>query len=168
MDIFTNQSFTHLLELFFWLLGAFIIGFVFGRISTPKKETPQIYFDNPDDIEDLEQDTSQIRATKTFERGGKQMVQSYFEEEVVFEHVQKGLNFDNIGKGSEKNKDNLQLIKGVGALIEEKLNKIGIYNFKQISKLTSTDIDKITELIKFFPGRIERDNWVEQAKKLLK
>lgn len=168
MNIFTNQSFTHLLELFFWLLGAFIIGFVFGRITIPKKETPIVDFENPEEFEDLEPDNSKIRATKTFERGGKQMVQSYFEEEVDFEHIENGLNFEKIGFSSKKNKSDLQQIKGIGTSIEEKLNNIGIYNFTQISKLTSTDIEKITELIKFFPGRIERDNWVKQAKDLLK
>ena len=167
MELFSNQSFTHLLELFFWILGAFIIGFVFGKISNSKKETPQIDFEESEEL-DLEQDTSQIRATKTFERGGKQMVQSYFEEEVVYEHIENGLQFGRIGEGSEKNKSDLKLIKGIGKGIEEKLNNIGIYNFKQISNLTASDIEKITDLIKFFPGRIERDNWVNQAKKLLK
>lgn len=167
MDIFTNQSFTHLLELFFWILGAFIIGFVFGKISNSKKETPLVDFEDSEEL-DLEQDTSQIRAKKTFERGGKQMVQSYFEEEVEFEHVQNDLQFERIGKGSENNKNDLKLIKGIGKGIEEKLNNIGIYNFKQISNLTAADITLITNLIKFFPGRIERDKWVEQAKKLLK
>lgn len=168
MDIFTNQSFTHLLELFFWILGAFIIGFVFGKISSSKKEIPLVDFENDAEELDLEQDTSQIRAKKTFERGGKQMIQSYFNEEVEFEHVQNGLQFERIGKGSEKNKDDLKLLKGIGKGIEKKLNSIGIYNFIQISNLTASDIKLITDLIKFFPGRIERDNWVEQAKKLLK
>mgnify|MGYP003748200067 FL=1 len=46
------------------------------------------------------------------------------------------------------------------------INDIGIYNYEQLSKLNTEDIQKITELIDFFPGRIERDNWVSQAQLL--
>ncbi len=76
------------------------------------------------------------------------------------------LNFDSFGKADASQKDDLKLISGVGPFIEEKLNSIGIYTFDQISKFTKEDIDTVTALIQFFPGRIERDNWSEQAKKL--
>ena len=58
------------------------------------------------------------------------------------------------------------MIKGVGPYIELKLNEIGIYNYDQISRLKESDIRIITDLIDFFPGRIERDNWVGQAEAL--
>jgi len=47
-----------------------------------------------------------------------------------------------------------------------KLNEIGIFNFDQISRLDEADVRTITELIDFFPGRIDRDNWVGQARAL--
>jgi len=78
----------------------------------------------------------------------------------------KELNFDSFGKADASEKDDLKLISGVGPFIEEKLNSIGIYTFDQISKFNKEDIDTVTELIQFFPGRIERDNWTEQAEKL--
>jgi len=61
-------------------------------------------------------------------------------------------------------KDDLKLIHGIGPLIEKKLNALGIYSFRQISEFTPRTIDEITETIKFFPGRIERDKWVSQAR----
>jgi predicted flap endonuclease-1-like 5' DNA nuclease len=61
-------------------------------------------------------------------------------------------------------KDDLKLIHGIGPFIEQKLNKIGIYNFMQISNFDKDLIDRVTSAIEFFPGRIERDNWVNQAK----
>jgi predicted flap endonuclease-1-like 5' DNA nuclease len=76
------------------------------------------------------------------------------------------LNFDSFGYADKNNKDNLTLIKGVGPYIELKLNEIGIYNYNQIKSLKEPDIRVITTLIDFFPGRIERDNWVEQAREL--
>jgi predicted flap endonuclease-1-like 5' DNA nuclease len=63
-------------------------------------------------------------------------------------------------------KDDLQIINGIGPGIEKKLNTLGIYSFRQISELTEESIKKLTESIKFFPGRIDRDRWVEQASKL--
>lgn len=76
------------------------------------------------------------------------------------------LDFDSFGYPDKNNKDNLTLIKGVGPYIELKLNEIGIYNYDQISRLKEADIRIITTLIDFFPGRIERDDWVGQARQL--
>lgn len=76
------------------------------------------------------------------------------------------LDFKNFGFGDKDNKDMLTQIDGIGPYIEEKLNEIGIYNFDQISKLEIKDIRILTTLIDFFPGRIERDDWVGQAKAL--
>lgn len=65
------------------------------------------------------------------------------------------------------NKDDLTQISGVGPFIEEKLNGLGIYTFEQISGFSDETIDKVTEAIAFFPGRIQRDNWVNQSKELM-
>lgn len=76
------------------------------------------------------------------------------------------LNFDSFGYADNDQKDDLTEIMGIGPYIEQKLNEIGICTFEQISKLKESDIRVVTELIDFFPGRIERDNWVGQAKAL--
>ncbi len=62
--------------------------------------------------------------------------------------------------------DDLKRIRGIGPFIEKKLNAVGIYTFEQISKFDKNDIHTVTEAIAFFPGRIERDDWVGQAGKL--
>ncbi len=66
----------------------------------------------------------------------------------------------------KRKRDDLQEIKGIGPFIEKKVNALGIYTFLQISKLNKDDVQLITDAIKFFPGRIIRDDWVGQAKKL--
>lgn len=148
--IFSNQTFTHSLEIFFWMLGAFIIGLVFGRISSNKKGQNNLDLnDNKSDDFNLHEDLSQIRATKTFERGGKELIKTV--PEII-----------------ELKKDDLKQINGIGTTIEKKLNEIDIYNFYQISNLSKEDIETISEKIKTFPGKIERDNWVGQAQELLK
>ncbi len=65
---------------------------------------------------------------------------------------------------NEEDKDDLQNINGIGPFIEEKLNDIGIYTFEQISQLDAELIQVVTDAIEFFPGRIQRDDWVGQAK----
>ncbi len=64
-------------------------------------------------------------------------------------------------------KDDLTLINGVGPFLEKKLNNIGIYTYAQISELSPEAIEAVTEAIEFFPGRIEKDDWKGQAKKLM-
>ncbi|MFK5958909.1 MAG: hypothetical protein QM495_08585 [Lutibacter sp.] len=160
LSIFSNSNVVHLIEIFFWMLGAFLIGLFFGRFMNKSKKNKSKAIFETNEHEDLNvfDDISKIRATKTFERGGKEMVKT-----VPVNDYEKGLNFDRIGTASFETKNNLQNIKGIGKSIEEKLNDIGIFTFKQISNFSSKDITKITDLIKFFPGRIERDDWVGQA-----
>ncbi|AQG78797.1 hypothetical protein [Spirosoma montaniterrae] len=74
------------------------------------------------------------------------------------------LNFDRIGRATAADADDLKDIVGVGPFLERKLHSLGIYTFRQVANFTKEDIDKVNEIIEFFPGRIERDNWVEQSR----
>ena len=65
-------------------------------------------------------------------------------------------------------KDNLTAIKGIGPFIEKRLNMLGIYTFKQLSELTPELVDRVGNAIEFFPGRIERENWIGQARNFAK
>ena len=76
--------------------------------------------------------------------------------------------FDRLGIAHKHEANNLTLIDGLGLWVEERLNTLGIYTFSQISKLTHTDIETITEVLEIIPGRIEQDNWVGQARMLTK
>jgi len=67
----------------------------------------------------------------------------------------------------EGGKDNLQLIKGVGKVLEKVLNETGIYHFSQIANLTKDEVQWLNASIAF-PGRIEREKWVQQAEELAK
>lgn len=157
LSIFFNTTFWQLFELFIWLLGSFLIGLYFGNINSTKKEKPKSKNQHiPKDDLKLTDTSPKIRATKTFDRGGKQFVK----KASINDH---NLNFDSIGIAHENEKNNLKLIKGIGKTIERKLNKLGVYTFEQISNFSSSDINTINEILEFFPGRIERDDWVGQA-----
>lgn len=59
--------------------------------------------------------------------------------------------------------DDLKRIRGIGVLIEKKLNSLGIVHFEQVANWTGADIERISQILDF-KGRIERENWVEQAR----
>ncbi len=80
----------------------------------------------------------------------------------------KSFDYTNIGTAKQDEKDDLKIISGIGPFIEEKLNALGIFTFAQISKFTAKDVEQVTDAIEFFPGRIERDDWIKQANELVK
>jgi predicted flap endonuclease-1-like 5' DNA nuclease/cell division protein FtsB len=77
------------------------------------------------------------------------------------------IDFSRIGLATVAMKDDLKEIKGIGPFIEKKLNSIGIYSFGQIANFTLADEEIVNDVIEFFPGRIRRDRWVDQAKQFL-
>ena len=65
----------------------------------------------------------------------------------------------------ETQADDLQRIKGIGPVLEKDLNDIGVYNFSQIANFSQAEIDNVNTAFDF-PGRIERDEWIPQARRL--
>lgn len=61
--------------------------------------------------------------------------------------------------------DDLKMLKGVGPKLEAKLNELGFFHFDQIADWTEEEIAWVDSRLKF-RGRISRDGWVEQAKRL--
>ena len=59
--------------------------------------------------------------------------------------------------------DDLKRIRGVGVLIEKKLNSMGVSSYAQVANWSAADIDRVSQVLDF-KGRIERENWVEQAR----
>ncbi|HKK73802.1 MAG TPA: helix-hairpin-helix domain-containing protein [Saprospiraceae bacterium] len=65
----------------------------------------------------------------------------------------------------DQSRDDLNQIEGIGPFIEKKLNDIGVYSFEQIAEWAPEDIITVTQQLNYFEGRIEKDDWVGQAKK---
>ena len=78
----------------------------------------------------------------------------------------KTIDFATIGVATVDEKDNLQGIKGVGPFIEDKLNALGIYTYAQVGSMTAEIEEQVNIAIEFFPGRIKRDKWANQANEL--
>jgi branched-chain amino acid transport system ATP-binding protein len=62
--------------------------------------------------------------------------------------------------------DDLTVIKGIGPVNQRKLNEHGITRFVQIATWTSEDIAAVEEYLEF-DGRIKREDWVGQARRLI-
>ena len=66
-----------------------------------------------------------------------------------------------------KTADDLQQIFGIGPLTEKALNELGITSYSQLAQLEKHDIQHIADALEIGPGRIERDNWVGNARRQL-
>jgi len=63
-------------------------------------------------------------------------------------------------------KDDLKLIGGVGPALEKKLHDLGYTSLAQIAALTPDQVAEIDEKLNF-KGRVEREDWIGQAKDLI-
>ena len=59
--------------------------------------------------------------------------------------------------------DDLKRIRGIGVLIEKKLTSLGVTSYEQVANWTGADIERVSQILDF-KGRIERENWIEQAR----
>lgn len=72
------------------------------------------------------------------------------------------LDFDNIGQAYSI--DNLQVLDGLGAMVEKKLNKLGIYSIAQMASLDENSIKLISQITGVPENRFQNGKWVEIAK----
>ena len=63
--------------------------------------------------------------------------------------------------------DDLKLISGVGPKLEGVLHGLGIYTFAQVASWKKAEREWVDGYLKF-KGRIDRDDWIKQAKALAK
>ncbi len=61
--------------------------------------------------------------------------------------------------------DDLKQIKGIGPVIEAKLNELGVFHLRQIAKWRESELVWVDDYLNF-RGRAVRDGWTAQAKAL--
>jgi len=62
--------------------------------------------------------------------------------------------------------DDLKLIVGIGPVLERMLHGLGITQFRQIAHWSERDAADFDAKLPEFPGRIQRDQWITQAREL--
>lgn len=70
-------------------------------------------------------------------------------------------------KAAASGADDLTRISGVGPVLVKKLSENGVTTFAQIAAWNADDIVEFDDKLNF-KGRIERDNWIAQAKEFMK
>lgn len=84
---------------------------------------------------------------------------------VAAEAVVEGTRPANLLTEAQGEADDLKRISGVGPKLETLLHENGVFHFWQIAEWTKSEISYMDDQLSF-KGRIERDNWIEQAKTL--
>jgi len=79
-------------------------------------------------------------------------------------------SFDGVGNAGERpeaiaaGSDDLQVINGIGPVMERTLNDLGIRRFDQLAALDEAGAAELSSRLPGLPGRVERDGWVDQAR----
>jgi len=69
-------------------------------------------------------------------------------------------------KASAGTVDDLKLISGVGPVLEKKLHALDVKSLQDVASFTKEDVARVDEALSF-KGRIDRENWIQQAKDLV-
>jgi len=156
----------------------------FKENPTPEAVKPEIEENIPETkVEEVKDEVKQEIEDKVTEEPETEVTLEAVKEETekVVEDVQEKvekLNEEEItvdekdapelfAEAPESGQDKLSTIKGIGPVIEKKLNDLGIYQFEQIASWTKEQELWIGSQIAF-PTRVMREEWVKQAKELVK
>jgi len=74
----------------------------------------------------------------------------------------------SIGTAKKEDADDLKEINGIGPAYEKRLNEVGIFTYEQISNLKAADRDQLSAIDGITREKMESEEWVKQAKALLK
>jgi predicted flap endonuclease-1-like 5' DNA nuclease len=150
------------LELALWILLAFFIGCIIGCIlhklfggeatTTMARGTPpRAAVDEP----------SRIPGAETVKAAGIALAT----EEEVASTAGKPARPQGIAQARGGRADNLQRISGIGPKNEKTLHGLGFFHFDQIAAWSQDEVAWVDDHLKF-NGRIQREEWINQAKLL--
>lgn len=71
---------------------------------------------------------------------------------------------DGHGESASEAGDDLQAIKGIGGVSEQRLSAIGVTTFAAIAAWSDDDVERVAKDIKISAERIKREDWVGQAR----
>lgn len=64
--------------------------------------------------------------------------------------------------------DDLRAVRGIGPSMERMLHGLGIVSFRQLALLDGADLERVRHELRDFRSRIEREDWIGQARQLHK
>jgi predicted flap endonuclease-1-like 5' DNA nuclease len=137
-----------------------------GKLSNCRQAYLELVEKNKENEAQLEKQQSELDAARTIlekHLPNKDVDTDNKSKTKKAESAKVGID-ESISKSS--NHDDLTQIKGVGPKLNGLLNDHGITRFEQIAAWKAADIKVIDESLSF-KGRIKREEWVKQAKKLV-
>jgi len=129
-------------------------------VEAVKEETEKVV----EDVQEVVSKEVEVEQEKVVETLEEEKVEKPNEEEITVDEKDAPELF---AEAPESGQDKLSTIKGIGPVIEKKLNDLGIYQFAQIASWTKEQELWIGSQIAF-PTRVMREEWVKQAKELVK
>lgn len=134
-----------------------------GSAAAIRKRTSHIYITLAEAPEEEEKPKAPKKAAKKAapKKAAPAKAEPAAEEAAAPSSDDRGFVYES----APDNADDLKKISGVGPALEEKLHGFGVYTFQQIVDWTPENIAAFDDLLSF-KGRIERDNWQDQAKTL--
>ncbi len=111
-------------------------------------------------VQFIQDNPGNVRAALGTERTAKKSRGDNTSEKITRDPLSEILLTEPIGAT-----DDLQLISGVGPKLERTLKSAGIFHYWQIANLTENQAVALDDLLGI-RGRMVRDNWVEQARRL--
>lgn len=136
------------------LLGAFLLGLLLGWWIWHRERIVERVVERPAPA------PAPIPAAAAQSSAPMQAVSPPPEPEAPKEVGIKPLLFSSPNNGPA---DDLKKIKGVGPQLEGLLNSLGVYYFKQIGDWTRDHVAWVDQRLQF-PGRIDREDWIAQAR----
>jgi len=92
---------------------------------------------------------------------------SYFDNDIASGKMREDEKYGLLYNSAPDKEDDLTKIHGVAGVLNKTLNEYGVYTYRQIALWTPKICDDFSEKIAF-PGRVERDNWIDQCKEFHK
>ena len=153
LSIFTDQNTWHLIELFLWMLGAFLIGWFFWRwwYQNKCREEVSAWRSKYDSLKNNEKkDDVSMKVKKVAAPGIATITTANF--------------VDGVAKVDDSVKDDLTKVEGIGPKIKGLLNDESIWSFKQLSETGVSRIEKILDEAGPRYRMHSPKTWPEQAK----
>jgi len=142
-----------LAEIVFYLVIAGLIGFVVGFLVKGELQKRDVFSND-------EEETSMINAQRA------EVVEAESEVDATQSSVRQNAVPTLLSEPKKEGKDKLSTIKGIGPVLESRLNELGIYHFEQIASWTKEEEEWIGSQMSF-PKRVTQEKWVKQAKELM-
>ena len=151
-------------EIWAWILAGFLLGVLVGWWIWARNAPPMIV--EPAIVNQLRAEldgASAALARTESDLGASQNARKALEASLAAAGLAVPPLFLDAPDGAA---DDLTVIRGIGPQLAALLNNIGVFHLRQIAGWTDANSAEVDTLLGAFKGRIDRDNWVEQARLL--